>query len=520
MRPRSGLDTLRSPVTTLEQIASAVRSFVLPNTYRDSVELMRVAAELEARPGIQRAALVIATSANRDVLLAAGLLSGDALTAGPNDLVVAIAGEAGAVDDAQAEARALLSGRATQPARGARQSEPPHTLAEGLDEMPDANLALISTPGTFATAEALKALKHGLDVFLFSDNVSVEDELELKALARRKGLLLMGPDCGTAILGGVPLGFANAVQAGAIGLIGASGTGLQEVACLIDRRGEGISGAIGVGGRDLDERIGGTMMLAALERLAADDLTRVIVLVSKPAAPAVATRVLARARQCGKSVVVNFLGAEPRPAEDNLVFADTLDAAAACAVALARGEPLPDGPAALSDELVVEVRAQAGRLAVGTRRIVGLYSGGTLCKEASHVLHQLLPGAEHDLVDLGDDEFTVGRPHPMIDARLRSERIVDVGAHSDVGVLLLDVVLGYGSHPDPAGGLIEAIAAARQAASRAGRYLAVVGSVCGTPGDPQNLADQQAKLRGVGVVLAPSNEQAARVAALIAGAPG
>jgi FdrA protein len=520
MRPSPGLDTLRSPVETLEQIASAVRSFVLPNTYRDSVELMRVAAELEARPGIQRAALVIATSANREVLMAAGLLSGDALTAGPNDLVVAVAGEADAVDGAQAEARSLLSGRATRPSRDDRQSEPPHTLAEALDELPDANLALISTPGTFATAEALKALKRGLDVFLFSDNVSVEDELELKALARRKGLLLMGPDCGTAILGGVPLGFANAVQAGGIGLIGASGTGLQEVACLIDRRGEGISSAIGVGGRDLDERIGGTMMLAALERMAADHRTRVIVLVSKPPASAVATRVLLQARQCGKPVVVNFLGAASSPNTANLVFADTLDAAAASAVALMRGQPLPAGPASLSAELRLAAEAEASQLTAAHRRIVGLYSGGTLCKEASHVLHELLPDAEHDLVDLGDDEFTVGRPHPMIDARLRSERIAELGANADVGVLLLDVVLGYGSHPDPAGGLIEAIAAARQAASRAGRYLAVVGSVCGTPGDPQNLADQQAKLRGVGVVLAPSNEQAARVAALIAGAPG
>jgi FdrA protein len=518
MRPRPGLDTLRLPVTTLEQIASTVRCFVLPNTYRDSVELMRVAAELEGRQGIQRAALVIATSANRDVLSAAGLLAGDALSAGPNDLVVAIAGEAGAVDDAQAHARSLLSGRAVQPSRADQKREPPHTLAEALEEMPDANLALISTPGTFATAEALKALKRGLDVFLFSDNVSVEDELELKALARRKGLLLMGPDCGTAILRGVPLGFANAVRAGSIGLIGASGTGLQEVACLINSRGEGISGAIGVGGRDLDERIGGTMMLAALERMAADDQTRVIVLVSKPPASSVATRVLLQARQCGKPVVVNFLGAKASPNPDNLVFANTLDAAAASAVALLRGQPLPAGPAVLSAELVLAAGAEASRLAAGNRRIVGLYSGGTLCKEASHVLHELLPHAEHDLVDLGDDEFTVGRPHPMIDARLRSERIVEVGANPDVGVLLLDVVLGYGSHPDPAGGLVEAIAGARQAASRAGRYLTVVGSVCGTPDDPQNLADQQAKLRDVGVVLAPSNAQAAGLAALIAGA--
>lgn len=518
MRQSPKLVTLRLFVTTLEQAASTVRSFVLPNTYRDSVELMRVAAELEDLPGIQRAALVIATSANRDVLLAAGLLVGDALTAGPNDLVVAIAGEVDDVDAAQAHARSLLSGRATQHSRVDQKREPPHTLAEALEEMPDANLALISTPGTFATAEALKALKRGLDVFLFSDNVSVEDEIELKALARRKGLLLMGPDCGTAILGGVPLGFANAVEQGSIGLIGASGTGLQEVACLIDRSGEGISDAIGVGGRDLDERIGGTMMLAALERMAADDRTRVIVLVSKPAAPAVATRVLLLARECGKPVVVNFLGAAAAPNTDNLVFADTLDAAAAAAVALARGQPLPAGPAALSGELVLAAGVHASHLGAGNRRIVGLFSGGTLCKEASHVLHDLLPLAELRLVDLGDDEFTVGRPHPMIDARLRSERIVEVGADSDVGVLLLDVVLGFSSHPDPAGGLLEAIATARQAASRDGRYLAVVASVCGTPHDPQNLADQEAKLRAVGVVLAPSNAQAARVAALIAGA--
>src|SRR5947209_7595036 len=129
MRPRPGLDTLRSPVTTLQQIASTVRSFVLSNTYRDSVELMRVAAELEGRPGIQRAALVIATPANREVLSAAGLLAGDALNAGSNDLVVAIAGDAGAVDDAQAHARSLLSGRAAPHSRADQKRQPPRTLA-------------------------------------------------------------------------------------------------------------------------------------------------------------------------------------------------------------------------------------------------------------------------------------------------------------------------------------------------------------------------------------------------------
>src|ERR1051326_5380181 len=209
---------------------------------------MRVAAELESRPGVQRAALMIATAANRDVLLAAGLLTGDAVEAGPNDLVVAIAAEPAELGPALEEARKLLSGRTRVVAHGTAERAAPHSLREALDEAPDASLVLISTPGTYASAEALKALKAGLDVFLFSDNVSVDDEVELKTLARRKGRLLMGPDCGTAILGGLPLGFANAVRAGSIGLIGASGTGLQQVACLIDASGEGISEAIGVGG--------------------------------------------------------------------------------------------------------------------------------------------------------------------------------------------------------------------------------------------------------------------------------
>ena len=248
---------------------STVQSRVFRNSYRDSVELMQIAAELESLAGIDRAGLVMATPANREVLAAAGLLSEASASAGPNDLVVAVAS-----DDESAATHALeraaerLAGPGTEGPSETTRTEA-RTLAEGVAEG-GANLALISTPGTYATAEALKALKRGLNVFLFSDNVPVEDEIELKSMARARGLLLMGPDCGTAILDGVPLGFANAVRRGTIGLVGASGTGLQQVSCLIDRYGAGVSQAIGVGGRDLDERVGGTMMLAALERLGAD----------------------------------------------------------------------------------------------------------------------------------------------------------------------------------------------------------------------------------------------------------
>src|SRR5215470_1146819 len=364
----------RGDITT-----AVVRSRILRDTYRDSVELMRVAAEVERLPGVRRAALLVATPANRDVLSAAGLLDATAAQARPSDLVVAVAGaDATAAETAVARAADLLTAareRVTSVERPA-----PATIAEAVAEMPAANLALISTPGPHATAEALKALKRGLHVFLFSNNVSVADELELKRLALRKQRLLMGQDCGTAILDGVPLGFANVVRRGRIGLVAASGTGLQQVVCLIDRLGAGISQAIGVGGRDLDQRIGGLMMLAALDRLAEDRETTVIVRVSKPPAPAVSQRVLERSRKAGKPVVVCFLGGDPaRIAGADATRAATLEDAAVLAVRLAGGMPAADGIASEAEgELQKAVHEQAMRLAPGQRAIRGLYSGGTL----------------------------------------------------------------------------------------------------------------------------------------------
>ena len=257
--------------------ATAFRALVRRDTYRDSVELMRVAATLEGLAGVTRAALLMGTPANREIMAAAGLLQGEAETAGANDLVVAVsASDDEAASAAISAAEQLLASQPVASGAGrASDAPPPRTIAEGVTELPAANLAIISTPGAYATAEALKALKRGLNVFMFSDNVSVADEIELKRLGRQKNLLVMGPDCGTAILDGVPLGFANAVRRGRIGLVGASGTGLQQVTCLIDRLGEGVSQAIGVGGHDLSEAVGGAMMLFAIERLAADPDTEV-----------------------------------------------------------------------------------------------------------------------------------------------------------------------------------------------------------------------------------------------------
>jgi FdrA protein len=498
---------------------STVQARIFPNSYRDSVELMQIAAEIESLAGINRAGLVMATPANREVLAAAGLLSEATESAGPNDLVVAVAS-----DDESAATHALeraaerLAGPGTEgPSETTRTDA--RTLAEGVAES-GANLALISTPGTYATAEALKALKRGLNVFLFSDNVSVEDEIELKTMARARGLLVMGPDCGTAILDGVPLGFANAVRRGTIGLVGASGTGLQQVSCLIDRYGAGVSQAIGVGGRDLDERVGGTMMLAGLVRLGVDPGTELIVLVSKPPAASVAEVVLTAAGAVGKPVIVNFLGGDPAAiTAAGAIPAATFEAAATIASAMALGRPNPDDDAlagAATDQPVVN-EAQAA-LDPTQWRIRGLYSGGSLAGEAKLVLRAVLgekAAKLHEIVDLGDDEYTVGRPHPMIDPRLRNEHLAAAAADPSTAVILLDVVLGYGANADPAGALASAIQAAREDAARGGRRFAVVASVCGTSRDPQNLDAQEAQLAEAGVILAPSNARAAALAARI-----
>jgi succinyl-CoA synthetase alpha subunit len=310
---------------------------VLPNLYRDSVSLMQLSASLGKLPGVEQASAVMATPANLDLLRAAGLM-GAAVAASPNDLLVAVRGKSGAsLEAALKEALAALDKPPERPAGGGPAAQPLRSLQMGVEQAPQANLALISVPGEYAAAEARKALGLGLNVMLFSDNVSLADEISLKKYGRERKLLVMGPDCGTAIVDGIPLGFANAVRRGAIGVIGASGTGTQQVTSLVHRRGGGISQAIGTGGRDLHREVGGSTMLQALERLARDRDTRVIVLVSKPPAPAVAKAVLDAARRAGKPVVVNFVGSREKVSGPNLFSAGTLEEAALAAVALSKG---------------------------------------------------------------------------------------------------------------------------------------------------------------------------------------
>jgi FdrA protein len=507
-------------------MASATK--VIRNFYRDSVSLMQLSSRLAKLPGIAQASAIMASEANLALLREAKLLDG-AIDAGPNDLLIALQGESdAALGQAIKEAEAAFDQKPA--AGGGVRREKPRSLEMGIEEMPGANFALISTPGDYAAAEAMKALRLGLNVMLFSDNVPGSDEVALKRQARDRGLIVMGPDCGTAIIGGIPLGFANVVKRGSIGVVAASGTGLQQVTCLVDGLGEGISQAIGTGGHDLSREVGGITMLQGLEALAGDVQTKVIVLISKPPAKEVADAVLAKARAAGKPVVVAFLGADRQSiAGGNLTPAKTLEDAAHAATFLANGlRPRDQAP----QQSIVDLP----RPCAGQKYVRGLYSGGTFCYEASLLLGETLSpvysntpvgraerlddvwqSRANTLVDLGDDVFTRGRPHPMIDHRLCNDRLAKEADDPETAVVLLDVVLGYGSHMDPASEIAPAIRDAKGRAAKAGRNLSVVGFVCGTAGDPQGLARQEAALREAGMILCPSNAQAVRLAARIVG---
>ncbi|MCL6264265.1 acyl-CoA synthetase FdrA [Craterilacuibacter sp. RT1T] len=504
---------------------------ILRNQYRDSVALMQLSAALAKLEGITQASAVMATPANLELLTRAGLLA-DAPDAAPNDLLIALQGDEGAFEAALANARQALDAKGGKGGSGPA-ALPANSLTMALERQPDSNLALISVPGQYATAEAEKALRAGLNVMLFSDNVSGADERRLKLLATELGRIVMGPDCGTAIIHGVPLAFANVCRQGSIGCVGASGTGLQQVTVLIDRLGEGVSQAIGTGGHDLHASIGGLSMLAGIRALKEDETTRVIVLVSKPPAEDVARAVLDAAISTGKPVVVNFLGADPArlPQHPQLHYASTLQSAAQMAVALVRGQRPADQAPALDAALASGARTLLG---AQQRQLRGLYSGGTFCYEATLMLGGALPGLHsntptasvpapddvwevrgHSLIDLGDDEFTRGRPHPMIDHRLRNERFIAAAADPAVAVILFDIVLGFGAHESPLEAMRDTLLEVRAMAREAGRTVHLVATVCGTNADPQNYARQWEGFAELGVMLTASNAEAVALARAI-----
>ncbi len=514
----------------------SIRYLIKTSQYFDSVSLMNIARDIRALPGIEDAALVMGTPANKGLLEQVSPLSDEAQAASPTDLILMVKGDEGALDGALAAAESLLTKR---PAAAEGAAHRPRTLRSALRAQPDANLAVISVAGAYATAEAWAALQQNLHVLLFSDNVALDDEVALKRYAVEHGLLLMGPGAGTAIINGAALGFANVVPPGPVGIVSAAGTGLQEVSTLLAREGIGITQGIGVGGRDLSDAVGGLMMLHAAQALQNDPATAVIVAVSKLPSPAVSQRILDRLAATEKPAVVIFMGADDRLAAPTplIHLTHTLQEAALTAATLVRGADVGVIPAQLAERrraLRVQAAEWAAQLRPGQTYLRGLFSGGTLCEEAMRLWsaeigdiwsngplkpHLKLPDSNHSqghcALDLGEEEFTIGRPHPMIDHDLRIRRLLQEAADPQVAVIQMDLVLGYGAHPDPARELAPAIRDARDSAARAGRHLIVVGALTGTDGDPQNLTRQARAFEAAGMVLLPSNADASQLAAFI-----
>lgn len=491
-----------------------IKAVVKANTYADSMSLMALSTKVNQLEIVDQAMIGMGTNLNKQVIAEVGLSTPEVEAATPRDQIIVVqCATEELCDEALVKVEELRALGVAAPTETTYR-----TSRQAYENQESASLAIISVPGEYAADEARTALAAGRNVLIFSDNVTVDDELDLKRRAHEQGLLVMGPDCGTAIINGTGLCFANVVNRGPVGVVGASGTGSQELSVRIDALGSGVSQLIGVGGRDLSEAIGGIMMLDGMRMLDADPGTEVIVLLSKPPAPAVAARVLAAAAELATPVVVCFIGAaEPEELPSNVTFvATTRDAArTAVSVVTGGGELPPPG------HLDVDVEGiRAARLPEQTD-LRGLFCGGTVCDEVFQVVKRRYPDTTrsnvakdqrfaitpetrpgHLLIDLGADEYTQGRPHPMIDPTIRNAAILEHAADPATAVLVVDVELGYGSHPDPVGALLPALEQAQAAARAADRPLEIVAYVLGTDRDPQNKAAQVAALtaRGVHVV--------------------
>lgn len=516
-------------------MSHVVKNIIWKKRYMDSLRLMRIsnkAAELE---GVLRVAVVMATPLNKEILTEVGLLTTDGSSASNDDMLVGIA-----IKD-EDRIQAVLDFIEEEMMRDVERTKgmagyAVKSLESAFEMMPQALVSLISVPGQYAKAEAMKSLKKGLHVFLFSDNVTLDEELELKRFAEEQGLLVMGPGCGTAIINGVGLAFANAVKKGPVGIVAAAGTGLQEVSSLISNAGVGISHGIGTGGRDLLDEIGGITSRQALRVLEQDPKTEVIVLISKPPGPNTAKDLSGTLRNMTKPVVLNFIGlSSSLESSDKVFVTKTLEDAALKAVCLVQKRDFEERVFTEGKEPALRLAEnEYSRFNQGQQYVRGLYSGGTLCSEATLILAETLPSVTsnmppraelkmkdakvsvgHALVDLGDEEFTVGRAHPMIDPFVRKQRMMQEAKDQQTAVILLDIVLGYGSHEDMAGILSNTILEAKSLKQKDGGHLSVVASVVGTFEDLQHRDQQVEKLKACGVIVMPSNAQAARLAALI-----
>ena len=493
---------------------------ILENNYQDSINLMLLTQKVNALPEVVKSQIMMGSDANKDILENSGLLSQEAKTASPNDLVIVVESETQAVKEQVLQLVEEFLSDLSVKSSSDKQSKTVSSLKEGLEILPDANLALFSIPGGYGAVEMEKALRQGLNVFSFTDNIPIEDEKRLKDLAHEKGLLMMGPDCGTGIISSVPLAFTNVVRPGNIGIVGASGTGIQEVTTMIDRLGAGVGHAIGTGGRDLSGKVGAVTVKDAILALEHHEPTDVICVISKPADKAVRDEVVALLQSVSKPVVAIFLGEKPSSHEGNVCLAHTLEETARIAVDLAKGEAVkPNYQMPLKNQVVHSLERD--------KVVIGLYSGGTLASEAGMLITEalklgnpikkegyILQHKGYDIMDLGDDLYTQGRPHPMIDPEVRLMKFKEYAAKASTGVILFDVVLGYGAHEDMVGALLSTLEEIKQNHP----HIELIATVVGTDRDPQNYQAAVERLTKVGVLVEESNERAVRLALKMKGA--
>lgn len=494
-----------------------IKAEIKSNTYVDSMSLMALSTKVNQLPLVKQAMIGMGTDMNKQVIENVGLSTDAIRQATKTDLIIVVQAETEA--DAETVFTQIAALRAQSAEGDVEETNSFNTLKHALKQQDDANLVLFSIPGEYVAAEATQALQKNKHVMIFSDNVSVEEEITLKKMAHEKGLLVMGPDCGTAIINGAGLCFANQVRRGQIGVVAASGTGSQELSVQVDAMGEGISQLIGVGGRDLSEAVGGIMMSDGFNMLLADDQTKVIILLSKPPAKSVQDKMIAQAKAASKPVVLCFIGANLSGTEGNITYARHSHEAAKLAVQLASGKT----PADTSDADIANLLAATQTNAKTAPWIRGLFAGGTICDEVFYTLKAVSnevysnvtgpeaerirfgqPAHHHAMIDFGDDDYTQGRPHPMIDSTFRAQALVDTAKDADVGTILLDFELGYGSNADPIGAMLPAIEAAQKLAASANRPLNIIAYILGTDADVQNKQQQQQRLQEAGVYLVNS----------------
>lgn len=495
-----------------------LKTVIKQNSYQDSINLMLLTNQINTLEGVAQSQIMMGTDANKEIFSAAGLLTKEAQNANPSDMVIVVETEDDAVmDTVLAEAESFLADLSVKKTASGAPSEA-SSWEEAVAMLPDANMALFSIPGEYAAPELERALDLGLNVFSFTDNVALEDEVRLKQKAHEKGLLFMGPDCGTGVISSVPIAFTNVIRPGNIGIVGASGTGIQEVTCMIDRLGGGCVHAIGTGGRDLNKKVGAITVKDAIVALENHDPTDVICVISKPPAPEVRDEVIDLLQKCSKPVVAIFIGEKPEAHLGKVHLAHTLEECARIAVDLANEE-------AVKKNYLVPLDLDVTEPLTSDKTVIGLYSGGTLAGEAAMMVTEalelgsiikeegfMLRHGGYDIIDLGDDIYTQGRPHPMIDPAVRIRMMKEYAAKPTTGVIVFDCVLGYGCHPDMASALAPTIAECKEMAKSEGRQLEFVGTVVGTQNDPQDYERSIKILEDAGAIMEPSNAMAVRAA--------